>query len=49
MPLRIGKSRKIFSSNVSKMMHEGYPQKQALAASYAAKRKAMRRGKKKRK
>ena len=33
MPLRKGKSRETVSQNVSEMMHSGYPQKQAVAAS----------------
>ena len=31
MPLKRGKSQKSISSNVSKLMSEGYPQRQAVA------------------
>ena len=31
MPLKPGKSNKIISDNIKKLMHEGYPQKQAVA------------------
>lgn len=31
MPLKIGKSNATVSSNISKLSHEGYPQKQAIA------------------
>lgn len=41
MPLAKGKSKKIISKNISKLMHEGYPQKQsiAIAMSEAGKKK----------
>lgn len=31
MPLKKGKSKKVVSDNISKLSHEGYPQKQAIA------------------
>lgn len=33
MPLKKGKSDKAVSSNIKKLMDEGYPQKQAIAIS----------------
>lgn len=40
MPLKKGKGKKVFSRNVSEMMHAGHPQDQALAASYRQQRKS---------
>lgn len=31
MPLKIGKSKKVVSSNISELVHSGKPQKQAVA------------------
>jgi hypothetical protein len=40
MPLAKGKSKATVSSNISEMMHSGYPQKQAVAASLNQARKS---------
>lgn len=46
MPLKSGKSNKTISKNVSEMMHSGYPQKQAVAASMNKAGKSKKKGKK---
>ena len=33
MPLKKGSSKKVVSENIREMMHSGFPQKQAIAAS----------------
>jgi hypothetical protein len=43
MPLAKGSSKKTVSQNIRKMMREGYPQKQAIAASLSSARKSTRK------
>lgn len=51
MPLKNGKSKKVFSSNVAELVNSGYPQKQAVAIAYstAGEKKKKKRLKKARK
>lgn len=43
MPLKKGTSNKTVSANISKLMHEGKPQKQAIAIALDTKRRSQKK------
>lgn len=49
MPLSKGKTNKSVSKNISTLMHEGRPQKQAIAISLDIKKRAIKKAKSKKK
>lgn len=48
MPLKKGRSKSTISTNISRLVHEGYPQKQAIAIAYSEAGQGKRQRKRKR-
>jgi uncharacterized protein YdaT len=46
MPLKSGKSKKAVSSNIKKLRHEGYPEKQSVAIAMSKARMSKKKKKK---
>lgn len=42
MPLKKGSSKQTFEHNLTKLIREGYPQKQAVAIAYSQKRRSQK-------
>ena len=43
MPLKKGTSKQTLSTNIREMVRSGHPQKQAIAAAYAMRRKSAKK------
>lgn len=45
MPLKKAKSKKAIGSNISALVHEGYPQKQAIAIAFSKAKQSKKKSK----